>query len=65
MSIWEGWFSRLYVMPFMDMYDLWDGRYYDVKLYNDVVLEWRVIMVEWSPFGENEISYGYVQWVEN
>ena len=26
------------VMPFMVMYDLWDWKYYNVKLYGDVVL---------------------------
>ena len=40
------------VMPFMVMYDLWDWKYYNVKLYGDVVLIMvRVKMVEWSPFG--------------
>ena len=40
------------VMSFIPRYDLWGLKYYDVKLYGDVVLSMvRVKMVEWSPFG--------------
>ena len=45
-------------MPFMAMCDLWDWKYYDVKLYGDVVLRIRrVKIVEWSPFREKLVIF--------
>lgn len=51
------------VIPYMAMCDLWDLKYYDEKLYGDVVVTMIIVTnVEWSPFLDKWISYGYVQW---